>query len=87
MLHLARDNLTREAMSTSALERLEQVWPDVAPLLFVPHTEDEYQRLVSLLDSLLDRMGEGEAYPLASLLDLVGVLLRRYEDVHVPELI
>jgi HTH-type transcriptional regulator/antitoxin HigA len=57
------------------MERLEQVWPEVAPLLFVPHTEDEYHRLVALLDSLPDRVGEDETHPLASLMDLVGVLI------------
>lgn len=73
-------------MPTSEMERVEQVWPDLAPLLFVPHTEDEYQRLVTLLDSLVDRVGEDETHPLASLMEVVGALIERYEDEHVPEL-
>lgn len=73
-------------MPTSEMERVEQVWPDLAPLLFVPHTEDEYQRLVMLLDSLVDRVGEDETHPLASLMEVVGALIERYEDEHVPEL-
>lgn len=73
-------------MTTSEMERVEQLWPDLAPLLFVPHTEDEYQRLARLLDSLIDRVGEDEAHPLASLMELVGALIERYEDEHVPEL-
>lgn len=73
-------------MSTAELERVEQVWPDLAPLLFVPRTEEEYQRLVAVLDALIDRVGEDERHPLASLMDVLGALVERYEDEHVPEI-
>jgi HTH-type transcriptional regulator / antitoxin HigA len=73
-------------MPPTELERVEQVWPDLAPLLFVPHTEAEYQRLVVVLDALIDRVGEDEANPLASLMEVIGALIERYEDEHVPEL-
>jgi HTH-type transcriptional regulator/antitoxin HigA len=52
----------------------------------VPHSEGEYQRLVELLDSLIDRVGEDETHTLASLMEVVGTLIERYEDEHVPEL-
>ena len=54
--------------------------------LFVPHSESEYQRLVTLLDRLIDEVGENESHPLASLMEIVGVLIEKYEDEHVPEL-
>jgi HTH-type transcriptional regulator / antitoxin HigA len=73
-------------MPASALDRIEQVWPDLAPMLFVPHTESEYQQLVAMLDSLIDRVGEDETNPLASLMEIIGMLIERYEDEHVPEL-
>jgi HTH-type transcriptional regulator / antitoxin HigA len=73
-------------MTTSDLSRVEQVWPDLAPLLNVPHTEEEYDALVKLLDALIDRVGEDESHPLASLMEVVGSLIERYEDEHVPEL-
>jgi len=73
-------------MTTSELERVEQLWPDLAPLLYVPHTEGEYQRLVTLLDALIDHVGEDETHPLASLMEVVGALIERFEDEHVPEL-
>jgi HTH-type transcriptional regulator/antitoxin HigA len=60
------------AMPTAEVELVAQVWPEVASWLFVPHTEDEYQRLVVLLDSLIDRVGEDETDPLASLMEVVG---------------
>jgi HTH-type transcriptional regulator/antitoxin HigA len=72
-------------MPASELERVEQVWPDLAPLLFVPHTEGEYDRLVALLDALIDRVGEEETHPLASLMEVVGTLIERYEDEHIAE--
>lgn len=73
-------------MPASELERLERAWHDLAPWLFVPHSEDEYHRLVAVLDTLIDRVGEDEAHPLASLMEVVGSLVEQYEDEHVPEL-
>jgi HTH-type transcriptional regulator/antitoxin HigA len=73
-------------MTVNDLERVEHAWPDLAPLLFVPHTEADYERLVALLDDLIDHVGEDEAHPLASLMEVVGTLIERYEDEHVPEL-
>ncbi len=71
---------------TKEVERIEKVWPSVGDLLFVPHNEQEYARLVTLLDALMDEVGEDETHPLASLMELVGVLVEKYEDEHVPEL-
>ena len=59
---------------------------ELAQAIFVPHTEPEYQRLVASLDQLIDEVGEDETHPLASLMELVGVLIERYEDEYVPEL-
>jgi HTH-type transcriptional regulator/antitoxin HigA len=73
-------------MTTREMETVEQVWPSLAPLLFVPHTEREYDRLVRMLDTLIDEVGEDETHPLASLMEVVGVLIGKYEDEHVPEL-
>lgn len=61
-------------------------WSSLAGTVFVPHTEDEYQRLVALLDGLVDEVGENESHPLASLMEIVGVLIEKYEDEIVPEL-
>jgi HTH-type transcriptional regulator/antitoxin HigA len=58
----------------------------MADTVFVPHTEEEYRRLVALLDGLIDEVGENEAHPLASLMEIIGVLIEHYEAEHVPEL-
>ena len=47
--------------------------------------EAEYDALVELLDQLIDEVGEGEMHPLASLMEVVGVLIEKYEDEYVPE--
>lgn len=73
-------------MTTGEIETFEQVWPTLAPLLFVPHTEREYDRLVQMLDTLIDVVGEDETHPLASLMEIIGVLIEKYEDEHIPEL-
>ena len=41
---------------------------------------------MALLDGLIDEVGEDESHPLASLMEIVGVLIEKYEDEHVPEL-
>lgn len=51
-----------------------------------PYTEKEYHETVSLLDSLIDQVGEDESHPLASLMEILGVLIEKYEDDHVPEI-
>jgi len=56
-------------------------------MVYVLHTEEEYQRLVAVLDVLIDEVGEEETHPLASLMEVVGVLIEHYEEEHVPELI
>ena len=73
-------------MTTSEMETVEQVWPTLAPLLFVPHTEREYDRLVQMLDTLIDVVGEDEDHLLASLMEIIGVLIEKYEDEQVPDL-
>ena len=49
-------------------------------------TNAEYERLISVLDQLIDQVGEDENHPLASLMEVIGTLIEQYEDEHVPEL-
>lgn len=62
-------------------------WSSLANKVYVPHSEDEYRQLVSMLDSLIDEVGENESHPLASLMEIVGVLIEKYEDDRVAELV
>lgn len=69
------------------VDRTVSAWASLAGTVFVPHSLEEYERLVALLDSLVDEVGEDETHPLASLMEIVGVLVEAYESEHVPELI
>jgi HTH-type transcriptional regulator/antitoxin HigA len=69
------------------IKQIETAWSPVSSFLFVPHNEEEYERLVSLVDELTDEVGEDENHPLASLMELVGSLIEKYETEHVPELV
>lgn len=73
-------------MTTAQLSQIETVWPTLSPMISVPHTEKEYLQLVNTLDELIDTVGEDESHPLASLMDVIGVLIESYEDEHVPEI-
>jgi HTH-type transcriptional regulator/antitoxin HigA len=74
-------------MSALELENVVKAWPSLSRTVRVPHTEDDYRALVELLDHLTDEVGQDEQHPLASLMDVVGVLIEKYEDEHVSELI
>jgi HTH-type transcriptional regulator/antitoxin HigA len=69
------------------IDKTINAWPDIAGTVFVPHTEEEYRQIVALLDSLIDKVGEDETHPLASLMEILSILIENYEAEHVPELI
>ena len=73
-------------MSTAQIKKAFKAWPQVEPTLRVPHSEREYRQLVKLLDRLVDEVGEDENHPLASLMEVIGVLIEKYEDENVTEL-
>jgi HTH-type transcriptional regulator/antitoxin HigA len=73
-------------MIRTDIQHVQQLWPPVAKFLYVPHAEGEYQELVTLLDTLIDIVGEDEQHPLASMMEILGVLIEKYEDEYVPEI-
>ena len=58
----------------------------ISDTLLVPHTAEQYNKLVQFLDKLIDEVGENESHPLASLMEIIGILIEQYENNHVPEL-
>lgn len=68
------------------IQEVTTVWPAISEVLYVPHTEKEYQEVVKLLDNLIDQVGEDETHPLASFMEILGVLIEKYEDDHIPEI-
>lgn len=73
-------------MENLDIEKAVDAWALLAGTIFVPHTEEEYNRIVALLDELIDEVGENERHPLASMMEILGVLIEHYENAHVPEL-
>jgi len=73
-------------MLAAKIQEVTSIWPSISEVLYVPHTEEEYQEVVKLLDSLIDQVGEDEAHPLASFMEILGVLIEKYEDDHIPEI-
>ena len=66
--------------------QVQQSWGNLASMVFVPHREEDYQRLVEMLDRLIDLVGEDESFLLASMIEAVSVLVAKYEEEYVPEL-
>ena len=73
-------------MQNLDVSKTAAAWTTLSGTIYVPHSEEEYQQLVILLDSMIDEVGEDESHALASLMEVVGVLIEKYEDEHVPEL-
>jgi len=73
-------------MPTININETIKAWSNLNETIFVPRTETEYEKLVSLLDNLIDEVGEDESHPLASLMEIIGVLIENYESEHIPEL-
>ena len=73
-------------MVNATVRQAEAAWPSLAKILYVPHDEAEYERLIDVLDQLIDQIGNDETHPLASLMEVIGVLIEKYEDEHIPEL-
>jgi HTH-type transcriptional regulator/antitoxin HigA len=46
-------------------------------------TKTEYDRAVTVLDAILDEIGEQETHPLADLAETLALSIEAYEDTHV----
>ena len=70
---------------TAELKRLSVAWAPMSGIMSVPHTEAEYQRISTLLDLVVDEVGEDDSHPLASLMETLGALVDAYERERVRE--
>ncbi len=82
---------TLHTVSTSvplvtAIENLIETVGESQTRLYSSLTERDYQKLVKILDKLIDVVGEDENHILATVMDFISVLIENYEDEHVPEL-
>ena len=68
------------------IQKTLTAWLSLENTICLPHSEKYYEKLVSLLDKLIDEVGEDEIHPLASLMEVIGVLFEDYENKNVKEL-
>ena len=68
------------------LKEIAKVWPDIQPVFSVPHNKKDYNKLVNLLDSLIDEVGNNENHPLTSLMETIGSLIETYESQYIDEI-
>ena len=66
-------------ISEPTIQYIEKIWPTISEVLHIPHNDADYDRLVEVLDYLIDHIGEDETHPLSSLMDVVGMLVSSYE--------
>ena len=64
-----------------ALQTSWQAFDNMAHLRPI-RSQADFERLVTLMNSLLADVGDDEDHPLSSLLDLVSDLVSRYEQAH-----
>ncbi|MGB3188251.1 MAG: hypothetical protein WBB43_02330 [Limnoraphis sp.] len=82
-MHLITSNGESKMLS---IDETQKLWQPLATKLVIPRDEVSYQYLVDWLDQLIDEVGENEQHPLASLMEIIGVLIEQYENDHVAEL-
>ncbi len=46
----------------------------------------DYDQFVTMLDDLIDQVGEDESHPLAWMMDVLSALVEDYENSNIPEL-
>ena len=68
-------------IDVGALQASWQAFDSLAHLRPI-HSEADYDRMVALMQSLLDAAGDDEDHPLSGLLELAGDLAPRYEQEH-----
>ena len=68
------------------LKEIAKVWPDIQPVFSVPHNEKDYNKLLNLLDNLIDEVGNKENHPLASLMETIGSLIETYESQNIIDI-
>ena len=72
--------MTARDIATGAIAH----WEHLAPVLTVPQSEDDHERLVAVLDEVLDAGGADETSVLATLAERIGDLVEAYEAARYP---
>lgn len=76
----------RSKTMNKQLEEVSKLWPSIQNFFSIPHNEEDYNRLVQLLDGVIDEVGNDDSHPLASLMETLGSLIESYESRNIPEI-
>lgn len=68
------------------LKEVAKVWPNIQRVFSVPHNEKDYNKLVNMLDSLIDEVGNNESHRLSRLMETIGSLIESYESQNYPDI-
>jgi len=77
MTALARNNYLEETI---------QHWKHISPVIHDPQNDDDYGKLASILDQLLDRVGDNESHELMGLVDVISHMITMYDENHEEHL-
>ncbi len=67
------------------IKRTVKVWPAVSPVVSTIHTERHYNRVVKIVDQLIDDVSKKSDPVKESLIDTLGTLIKDYEDRNFAE--
>ena len=73
-------SMTAKDIATGAIAH----WEYLSHVLTVPQSEDDHERLVAVLDEVLDAGGADETSMLATLAERIGDLIEAYEAARYP---
>lgn len=68
------------------LEETIQHWKHISPIIHDPQNDDEYEKLASMLDQLLDIVGDNESHELMGLVDVISHMITQYDENHDEQL-
>ena len=72
-------------MKNLKIQRAIEHWNHIAPLVAYPNNDKEFNKLVAVLDELLDIMGENEDHNLSGLVDIMSNVITTYEAQNYPD--
>jgi HTH-type transcriptional regulator/antitoxin HigA len=60
-------------------------WSHVAPAVFVPTNDAEFDRLLAVIDQVVMRTEGDDTHPLSGLLEVLTTIAHEYELAHDPD--
>lgn len=68
---------------SNSMENIQEHWLPISYLFYIAN-EEEYDKAIGLLNTLIDEIGNDEKNPLYNLLDTLGTVINVYEEKHYP---